>query len=223
MNDTIRSFQSFIESQISDVSSGVVRQNLLSNDKLECPAGSEQYPGASDKCIVMGKLIVFGSGGNSELKVYNVVGNIKPTPLTCPSLSTGTGVDKVRQYCPRVLEMAEPAELYAPEWAAETEAVSFRPLSVAVGAPKNTMSILRDPSSDFVYTSAFNTTATVGELKIHAATEIDPDYTNSQGVVCLNMGGFPALKGYVLFTGGSGIGSIKSNSSGTLPAGLSCP
>lgn len=217
VTDTTRSLESFMELQLADVRAGTVLQTTNAGGMLTC-GGAQAYPGKSNECIVLGKVLKLSGGTTSRVSAYNVVANVEPSD-TCAAAATG--VDGMKQYCPTVLAMQSPVESYQPEWGARLSKIAFRNFDETTSTTPNAIAFLRDPMSELVYTVVFNTALTTGELDLRPL--ILPAYTNTEGAVCLTHDGFPAMTTFIHFTGGEGSAAIETNSdANALPTELRC-
>ena len=224
MADTTKSLESYIETQISEVRSGVMKQQVDASNKLSCPTQSKpiatpQFPGSSDVCIVMGRLLVFTTGAGSSVKVYNITGEL--TPNTTCQATAANNIERLRQYCPKVVETSTVSDRYVPEWSSTILATSGF-LKNGFKQQLDRVAILRDPTSESVYVISYDDIANMPLTGVYSlpASYVVPENVNQKGVICLDGGGFPALKSYVLFGGGEGVGSIKSAADAAVPAEL---
>lgn len=209
LTDTTRSFEAFIEAQYASVRSGSVVR-ATTEGKAECEG--QAFPGASNACIVLGKLLKLDDGANSKVSTYNIVADIKPSDA-CATPSTLVGVDALRRYCPRVLDMGEVVTETAPQWAAEIDSVQFKhKTNPTYQTGINYIAIMRDPVSELVYVVPFTDSATPGEtLGLKDKINDNSDFTNSRGTICLKHDTVPARFSHILFAGGEGVGSIESS------------
>ena len=109
--DTTRSFESSIESIYSGVRTGEATRPVDgSTGKAICIA-QEAFPGASNECLVIGKLLRFQSP--TQVDVYNIVANVNPDPACA-----ATGVQVMQCYAPRVLDVDRIVDHINPQWQA---------------------------------------------------------------------------------------------------------
>lgn len=200
--DATRTFESTIESVYSAVRSGETSHKVDAGGKATCQA-AEAYPGASNKCLIIGKLLYFKDG--STIDVYNVVANTAPDVIC-----TDTDLEVLKCYHPTVLETAERATTITPTWQATVGDVVFRNASNGIFASVNVIAFLRHPTSELVYMAPFRDDA-VPVSGPYELTGIDNDYANSRGQACLVHAGFPARRSYVRFNGGEGVGAIDTS------------
>lgn len=220
--DTTRSFESHIESQYSGVKSGSIIQDINANGKVQCDTPQESYPGSSDVCVIIGKLLRFTTGVNSSVTTHNIVANIEQSDA-CHTPATVSGVELLKRYCPRVLDMDQVANEASPQWAAQISKVGFLNTSGNSYQPVNYIAFMRDPASELVYVVPFHEPAASLPTPYQLRNEIDPAYANTRGTICLSHDTAPPLTSYVLFNGGEGIGSIESASDNSvLTGGLQC-
>jgi type II secretory pathway pseudopilin PulG len=198
--DTTRSFESAIETLYAGVRSGEANRPIDATGKAVC-INEEAYPGASNECLVIGKLVRFVN--SRTVDVYNVVSNVDPD-----SGCTVTGAQILNCYHPRVLEMSQIAERITPEWQAQVGQVTFRNSVNGVYATNiNFIGFLRHPASELVYIVPFSDT-TVPASGEYEITGITNGYANSKGQICLEHDDYPVPRSYVRFNGGEGVGSI---------------
>lgn len=211
--DTNRSFEASIEAEYTRVRTGtVVRQVDASGKVPRCtPSGTDSFPGASDDCVVIGKLLKLKQGANSSVSSYNVVANVTPTS-TC----TLKGIRAViKCYDARVMNMSTPTATFAPEWQADIVHVSFQSkindndYRSYDSSQVAYIAVLRDPTSELVYIAPLNR---YNDLSTGRYDLTDDDslsnFENAKGQVCLKHEGLLAPKSYLRFNGGEGIGSI---------------
>lgn len=211
--DTNRSFEASIEAEYTRVRTGtVVRQVDVSGKVPKCmPSGTDSFPGASDDCVVVGKLLKLKLGSNSSVSSYNVIANVTPTS-TCTLKGIRAVIDC---YEARVMDMSTPANTFAPEWQADISHVSFQSKTSSSmyrsynSAQVAYIAVLRDPSSELVYLAPLNryTDQSSGKYDLTDDTLLS-NFENAKGQVCLKHEGLLAPKSYLRFNGGEGIGSI---------------
>jgi len=222
VTDALRSFEGFMFSQLSDVRSSVVEVQADAQGKIpDCNVPSTTHiPGASNQCIVMGKVVRFSS--DNTLRVFNIVGRIEPDETgTCGVDAEGDeAFSALLSYCPRVLDVTKPIVSYVPEWQTRVSKVQFRNSANTTSQEFNNIAIIRDPASEIVYISPFLNSTLTGSLALRENL-IKSEYTNTSGVICIDMGSITPQKGQIVFGGGEGVGSIRSTVDGTV-AGLSC-
>lgn len=206
--DTTRSFESAVEAEYSRVRSG--EANRPGGTGMSVCIAQSAYAGASNECLVIGKLLRFVNG--SRIAVYNVVSDIKPDE-TCAATYSGGG--ELRCFHPRVLDMVSVSNVITPQW----QATAVRPVFQQKSNPLNYLSdvnllaFLRHPTSGLVYIVPMNVAddtipTTAGEPYIIPDAKFDSEYINTKGQICLKHDDYPTPKTYIHFSGGEGISSI---------------
>lgn len=208
--DTNRSFEAAIEAEFASVRAGsVVRMVAPDGKVVRCtPGGARAYPGASDECIVIGKLLKIQQGTASTVTVYNVVANVEPVGGCTESSIRGV----IDCYEARVVDMSEPTDSFSPEWGAQINGIDFQSKSGTAYrpyAPAQTahIAILRDPVSELVYMAPLNIVTGNNGFADLTDTGVN-SFANAKGQICLKHEGLLAPKSYLRFTGGEGLGSI---------------
>lgn len=200
--DTTRSFESAIEAIYSGVRTGEATRPTDASGKTVC-ISQQAYPGASNECLVIGKLLKFKT--DSSVDVFNVISNVTPD-TGC----SATGVQVLGCYHPRVLSMENFTTRIVPQWQATVGQVTFQNSSNSVYLTDvNLIAFLRHPASELVYVVPMRDTSvpSSGEYQI-ANFNLSNDYANTKGQICLKHDDFPVPKSYVRFNGGEGLGSI---------------
>ena len=215
--DTTRSFESAIEAVYSGVRTGQATRQT-SAGKSVCIA-EEAFPGASNECLVIGKLLRFVNG--STVNVYNVISNIQPD-TGC----TYTGVGALQCYHPRVIDIAELVDTIEPPWQATVVRPVFQQRSNPLNylTDVNLLAFLRHPASELVYILPIQVPdATLpnvaGEEYLIPGSAFDGEYANTKGQICIKHDGFPQPKSYVHFSGGEGVSSIDMSDNPILTGG----
>lgn len=206
--DATRSFESAIEAAYSGARTGTAVRPTDTTGKALCVT-EQSFPGASNECLVIGKLLVFVNA--STVNVYSVISNT--TPDTGCSV---TGVQALGCYHPRVLAMEKTVDQIVPQWQAQIGQVVFqhRTNSTIYLSNVNLIGFLRHPASELVYMVPIRnlTVPTSGEFEITTAA-LDNNYANTKGQICLKHDDFPVPKSYVRFNGGEGVGAIDMSDS----------
>lgn len=199
--DATRSFESVIEAVYSAVRSGETTRPVDADGKTTCKVQST-YPGASNECLVIGKLLYLKN--SSTIDVYNVISNVAPD-ATC----TDTGLEALKCYHPTVLDVAVTTKTLAPTWQAVVGSMTFQNATTSTYQQVNAVAFLRHPRSELVYMAPFNDTSfpVSGSYEL---TGIDNDYANAKGQVCLVHDGVPPRRSYIRFNGGEGVGAIDT-------------
>lgn len=201
--DTTKSLEAEIIEAYSSVQAGQTSHRLNSAGYAQCSAASA-FPGASNACIAIGRLLVF-EGQN--VVAYSLVANANPT-VPC----TQAGVARIVQcYSPRVLAASDPADAYQLEWQARASSPLF--MNGPTSGSFNMLAFVRDPDSEFIYTLPVN-----GDSRnLGPRTNADfmlPDtsltYANQPGQICVNHDIGNSRTTYIRFNGGDGIGSVDS-------------
>lgn len=202
--DTTRSFESAVETLYAGVRSGEATRPTDTHGKAMC-ISQEAFPGASNECLVIGKLLRFENSTN--VTVYNVVSNVDPD-VGC----SATGAQILSCYHPRVIEIDKEIDRIVPQWQAQIAQTTFRNSTNGIYNDANFIAFLRHPASELVYVVPFNdaTVPVSGEYEI---TAISNSYANSKGQICLEHDDFPVPRSYVRFNGGEGVGSIDMSDS----------
>ncbi len=221
--DTTRSFESAIEAEYSRVRTGEASRPTT-DGKAVCVA-QEAYSGASNECLVIGKLLRFVNG--STVNVYNVVSNIKAD--TACAATYPRGVEALRCYHPRVRDMGELSNKIEPLWQATVVRPVFRQKSnpLVYMTDTNLLVFLRHPTSELVYIlpiqvpDASLPNAAGEEYPIPDAA-FDSEYANTKGQICIKHAEFPTPKTYIHFSGGEGVSSIDM-ADGPLLVGSGAP
>lgn len=225
--DTNRSFEAAIEAEYTSVRSGTVVREIGSDGKVaSCSSNpTSSYPGASNDCILIGKLLKIRQGTNSQISSYNVVANINPTD---PCTHSGARAI-IECHQARVLDISKPAGVIAPEWAAQVSGIDFQ--SKTGGADRSYsasqlayIAILRDPSSELVYVVPLNLeTLVTGAQPLNYGNDTAmANYTNAKGQICLKHDGLLLPKSYLRFNGGEGVGSIDVSPEPLFAGSTSC-
>jgi type II secretory pathway pseudopilin PulG len=209
--DTNRSFEAAIEAEYTSVRSGTVMRGLDGFGKVpNCTGPGTSFPGNSNNCVVVGKLLKIRQSTNTFVSSYNVVANINPTT---PCSDTGVRA-VITCHSARVLDMRYPANTFGTQWSSQISRVDFvskTGTSLRSYLPTQTayIAILRDPSSELVYIAPLAQFAnlTTGTYPL-TSTGVE-NYENTKGQICLSHQGIFSPKSYLRFNGGSGIGSIE--------------
>ncbi len=206
ITDTTRALEGFIEAQMSDVRAGTVSAQTNAGGKLTCAAAA-RYPGGSDLCMVIGKVMTFDTA-TGTLKTYNVVANTTPDQVGCTAPSA-TGAEALVRYCPQVLDVTQPIESYTVEWGATLASLRYWDGTTAQSFGR--IAILRDPESEIVYVvdigGAFPAT---GSYALDSAKLVNTA-SNQEANICINHATFPVVKTSVHFTGGEGTGALETS------------
>jgi hypothetical protein len=217
--DTNRSLEAELESVYAGVRSGeAVRPTDVSGRSLPCGAGTA-FPGASNDCIVTGRLLRIKKDTDSKIDVFNVVSAIRPDP-GCDAV----GIKKiVTCYHPQVLDMTTPEDSYSPEWVAQIKNVAFQSaISASSYLTTSFIAILRDPESELVYTVPLDNddasmTTSPYSLSDGITDSVMDQFTNAKGQMCLQHA--DGRKSYVQFIGGEGAGTIEALADPLLTSG----
>ena len=210
--DTVRSFEGAIEKVYSSVRSGEAARPVDTSGKTLCKT-KQAFPGASDECVILGKLLAFLSD-QRRVSVYNVVASITPD-AAC--ITSATGVEAIGCYEPVVLDMTTPQDTILPEWQARIQTVTFPNTSGGWDNDYTMIALLRQPSSEVVYIAPFkegslsSIVAAPGQYALR--TKLDNDTSNGKGHICLRHDEVSLGVSYVRFNGGEGVGSIDTGNS----------
>lgn len=220
--DTTRSFESAIEAEYSRVRSGEANRPAATG--MSVCISQSAFAGASNECLVIGKLLRFVNG--SRITVHNVVADIKPDDACA---ATYSGVEELRCYHPRVLDMVAVSNVIEPQWQATAVRPVFQQKSslLTFKDDVNLLAFLRHPTSELVYilpiSVADGTIPTdADEPYIIPEPSFDNEYSNTKGQICLKHDDYPTPKTYIHFSGGEGISSIDM-ADGPLFTGAGAP
>lgn len=203
-NDTAKGFESFIEQAYAEVQAGTATRTSGAGAG-SCPTVGVAA-GASDNCIVLGRLLSFdtAAGSNKLVAVHTVVAN------ATPSSPPAGDIDAFSKHNTRVQETTA-VHSYKMDWG--TEISSARYMGGLGTAAFNRLAILRSPVTESIYLFTFSsvTAPTSGASLI---ADLTADKANKQSVICFTSSdhgtGDTSLVASVVLSGSSGIDSISS-------------
>lgn len=217
-----KSLESFVQQQYDEIQAGVAERSTTAS----CPyaaGGASQPPGASDGCVVIGKLIRFL---DNHALVFPVVSRMQPTP-GCHVDGTGDAVE-IGGYCPITLSSNQGVDVtdYDYLWGVKIANSNKLQPNGSIGN-YNALAILRSPATGSMYTFSFYLAGTtLGQpTQTRALYNGDLDQANLSrpGILCLKSDNLLARRSYVYTTGGLGADAVTSGDrTDTLPGGLSC-
>ena len=220
--DTTRSFESAIEAEYSRVRTG--EASRPGGTGMSVCIAQTAYAGASNECLVIGKLLRFVNG--SRITVHNVISDIKPDDACAATYSGGS---ELRCFHPRVLDMTAVTNIIQPQW----QATAVRPVFQQKSNPLNyldnvnLLAFLRHPTSGLVYIVPMSVAdgtipSTPGNPYVIPEALFNGEYINTKGQICLKHEDYPTPKTYIHFSGGEGISSIDM-ADGPLFTGAGAP
>jgi len=147
--DSMRRLESFLQSQYSEVVSGVnPRPDTVGcNPAGNVTTGSPTVPGTSDKCLLMGKLIVF-TADSDTVDTYYILG-IEPVSPPDPAVTPVSAI--IESYNPKIVDTVGKESFESP-WG-----MVFKDGSKSIN-PRNADAIafIRSPNSSQVVTYVFD-------------------------------------------------------------------
>ncbi|GEM_PF-1817096 len=249
LTDATNGLENFVSQQYSDVRSGVSFRSDAAQTCGVGGAGAAELPGASDDCIVVGRLLDFvatgGSADPNAINVYSIVANrcpqntVQPTENGCPNApgvcanTDSSDAGKIATYCPRVL------------WANQLDSYNFQwgvslPPNVAGGTfqnprvaqvdssqPRiNRLAIIHSPTSERIYTYAFNDPATPTNTQVIDRTKLVRNTADRNVMMCISGMEFGAtLSHFVSIEAGQSSDLVTSGAVrpvAQMPGGMAC-
>lgn len=216
-----KSLESFVQQQYNEIQAGLAERSASAS----CPysAGGAQPPGASDGCVVIGKVVRFLS---DQALVFPVVSRMEPMP-GCHSDGTGDAVE-IGGYCPITLNSNQGVDVadYNYLWGVKLASSHKLQPNGSVG-DYNTLAILRSPATGSMYTFSFYlpgaTLSQATQTRALYNGDLDKSNLSRPAVLCLKSDSLLARHSYVYTTGGLGADAVTSGDQpGTLPGGLAC-
>jgi type II secretory pathway pseudopilin PulG len=203
--DSVRSTESNIEKQFSDVVNGVNPRasNLVcdTNGNVSEVGSGGTPPGKTD-CVLMGKLLHF-TNGQPQFIVRPVVG-VEPSSLV--DTSEMTDFELIFNYSPHIVNVASTAENAPIPWQATVGGVKR-----SDGSAVNSVALLRSPRSGSILTYAFSWD---GTSDITSAVATTGNYLQNKSVnVCIESADNGTLAA-ITIGGGQGQAAIATDFDG---------
>ncbi|HET6622675.1 MAG TPA: prepilin-type N-terminal cleavage/methylation domain-containing protein [Candidatus Saccharimonadales bacterium] len=218
-----KSLENYLQKQYDDVLAGVAERHTDASCPYSGGGGATQPPGASDGCVVIGKLVRFT---DKQLLVFPVVSQMEPTTL-CHADGNGDAL-AIGRYCPITLSSNRGVDVaeYEYQWGVSVaEGNKLQPNGNP--ADYNALAILRSPASGNMYTFSFyipgNTLTQPTQTRSLYSGDLDKENLNRPAALCLQSDTAVTRTSYIYLTGGLGADAVRSgdNPSG-LPEGLTC-
>lgn len=220
-----KDMQSYLQNQYNDVTAGVSQRAA----GAECAYdGANSAPGASDNCIVIGKLVKIEQ---DQILTYTVVAQTEPQ-ASCngQTRAAGSNSDAARifDYCPYAIGEGAAGgivEIHQNLWGVDAyKRVYLQDGASGVVTTFDSIAVLRSPNTGNIYTFTING----GPGAPGSNYNFTPDdmlqiNVNRPSLVCIESPDVFTRNTYVLFTGGQGAGVVKAASNvSNLPASLTC-
>jgi len=249
LTDATNGLENFISQQYSDVRSGV---SFRTDGEVSCRVGGgpadAQLPGASDDCVVVGRVLDFvstdGSSNPNTINVYTIVSNVCPQHVALPAENDCAGNEpgpcnnpdlsdagQIATYCPRVVWGSQLTS-YQFQWG-----VSLPPKVVGAAfdnprvarpdgtQPKiNRIAIIHSPTSERIYTYAYSDVAAPADTQYMNSAKLVKDNADRNVMMCLIGTDFGATSSHFVSIG-SGQSSDLVTSGGiraAMPGGMAC-
>ncbi|HET7630520.1 MAG TPA: prepilin-type N-terminal cleavage/methylation domain-containing protein [Candidatus Saccharimonadales bacterium] len=218
-----KSLENYLQKQFDDVQAGVFQRSAGATCTVG--SGTPEPPGASDDCVVIGKVVRFT---DKYMLVFSVMATTDSYPPSCVD-STDSDPLRIACYKPTTISSQNgkvDVAHYDYQWGATIASGSKLQLNGS-DADANTLAILRSPATGNMYTFSFNlpgytlSQPTQGRALYNG--DISQQNLNRPSVLCLKAESLVPRQSYIYVTGGLGADAVRSGDNmHDLPGGLSC-